>query len=211
MSLAVIGAGLPRTGTMSLKLALEQLGLGPCYHMIEIFGRPNDWPLWETAAKGGTVDFDALLQDWRSITDIPGCNFYRELANLYPDAKLILTVRDPERWFASTQATVLGEGVASRHDNLGTTPMLEALGWGADPRMHERDYMLDMYHRHNEEVRRTVPAERLLVYDVAEGWEPLCRFLQRPVPDTPFPHSNSTEDFNARVADRLALAERAGS
>ncbi len=204
MSLAVIGAGLPRTGTMSLKHALEQLGLGPCYHMIEVFERPDDWPLWETAAKGGSVDFDALLADWRSTTDIPGCNFYRELAYLYPDAKVVLGVRDPERWFASTQATILSGAVAHRHEGLGIFPMLEALGWGSDPRMHDRTYMLDLFHRHNEAVKRTIPAERLLVYDAAEGWEPLCRFLGRPVPATPFPHSNSTEDFKARLAAREA-------
>ena len=202
MSLAVIGAGLPRTGTMSQKHALEQLGYGPCYHMIEIFPRPNDWPLWETAAKGGTVDFEALLKDWRSSTDIPGCNFYRELANLWPDAKVVLSVRDPERWFASTQATILAGAVAERHGNLGIFPMLEALGWGSDPRLRDKVWMLEFFHRHNEEVKRTIPAERLLVYDVAEGWDPLCRFLGRPVPTTPFPHSNSTEDFQARITAR---------
>lgn len=211
MSLSVIGAGLPRTGTMSQKLALEQLGFGPCYHMTETFPRPEHWPLWETAAAGGPVDWDVLFDGFGSTTDAPGCNFYRELANWFPDAKVVLSVRDPEAWFASTQATIIGPQTEGFHAARGTLAMVEALGWGTDPRLRDHDWMLARYHRHNDEVRGAIPSDRLLVYDVAEGWEPLCRFLGRPVPDTPFPQANSTVDFKAMIKMRQAEAEAAGS
>ena len=211
MSLSVIGAGLPRTGTTSQKLALEQLGFGPCYHMTETFSRPEHWPLWESAAAGEPVDWDVLLDGFGSTTDTPGCNFYRELADWFPDAKVVLSVRDPEAWFASTQATVIGPRTESFHAARGTLPMVEALGWGTDPRLRGHDWMLDRYHRHNDEVQATIPADRLLVYDVAEGWGPLCRFLGRPIPDAPFPQANSTVDFKAMVKMRQAEAEAAGS
>ena len=211
MSLSVIGAGLPRTGTSSQKLALEQLGFGPCYHMTETFPRPEHWPLWETAAAGGPVDWNVLFEGWGSTTDAPGCNFYRELANYFPDAKVILSVRDPEAWFASTQATITSPQTAGFHAGRGAQAMLEAIGWGTDPRLHDREWMLTRYHRHNEEVQQTIPAHRLLVYDVAEGWEPLCRFLGRPVPDMPFPKTNTTGEFKAMMAARQAEAAGASS
>ena len=204
MSLSVIGAGLPRTGTMSQKLALEQLGFGPCYHMTETFPRPEHWPLWETAAAGGPVDWNGLFEGFGSTTDTPGCNFYRELANDFPDAKVVLSVRDPERWFASTQNTVTSPVVAGFHTARGSIGMVDAVGWGTDPRLRDRDWMLDRYHRHNDEVQATIPAERLLVYNVADGWEPLCRFLGRPIPDTPFPRVNSTDDFKSMISARQA-------
>ena len=204
MSLAVIGAGLPRTGTSSQKAALEQLGFGPCYHMRPLLDLPNHWPLWETAAKGGPVDFHTIFEGWGSTTDAPGCHFYRELANLYPDAKVVLSVRDPEAWFASTQNTILSPAISAMHDLRGAGAMMEAINWGSAPELRDHDWMLARYHRHNEEVKATIPARRLLVYDVAEGWAPLCRFLGRPVPDMPFPRNNSTEDFQGMIAARAA-------
>ena len=211
MSLSVIGAGLPRTGTMSQKLALEELGFGPCYHMTETFPRPEHWPLWETAAVGGPVDWNVLFEGWASTTDAPGCNFYRELANYFPDAKVVLSVRDPEAWFASTQATIVGPQTEGFHGARGTLPMIEAIGWGTDPRLRDHDWMIARYHRHNDEVKDTIPADRLLIYDVAEGWEPLCRFLGRPIPDMPFPKSNSTVDFKEMIKMRQAEAEAANA
>jgi hypothetical protein len=203
MSLAVIGAGLPRTGTWTLKLALEQLGFGPCYHMSEALQRPNDWPLWETAAAGGPVDWAALFEGWGSTTDAPACHHHQELANLYPDARLILSVRDPDQWFASTQNTILSESAKTSHESRGAGEMLKAVGWDPDdPRLHDRDFMLERYHRHNAEVRAAIPPSRLLEFQASDGWEPLCRFLGRPIPGTPFPHANSTDAFNAMIAAR---------
>jgi hypothetical protein len=204
MSLKVIGAGLPRTATWSQKLALQQLGFGPCYHMSEALEHPAHWPLWEQAIRGEPVDWEAIFADWGSTTDTPGCHFYKELAARYPEAKVVLSVRDPEKWFASTQNTILSGAVAGFHSARGSLPLVEALGWGTDPRVHDKAWMLDRYHRHNEAVQRAIPADRLLVYTVSDGWEPLCRFLGVEMPDTPFPQVNSTEDFKAMIAGRAA-------
>ena len=206
MPLSVIGAGFPRTATWSQKVALEQLGFGPCYHMSEALDHPEHWPLWEAGVGGALVDFDLIFRNYRSTTDTPGCQFYKALADHYPDAKVLLSVRDPESWFASTQNTILSGAVESRHGARGSLPMVEALGWGTDPRLHDKDYMLERYHRHNAEVQRTIPAERLLVYRVADGWDPLCSFLGVPVPETPFPQVNSTEEFKGMIAQRQADA-----
>ncbi len=203
MSLKVIGAGLPRTATTSQKLALEQLGFGPCYHMSEALDQPDHWALWEAAGAGGSVDWEAIFSGWGSTTDAPGCHFYQQLAAVYPDAKVVLSERDPEKWFASTQNTVTTPGVAAMHAARGTLGMCEAVGWGTDPRLRDRTWMLERYHRHNAEVKAWVPPARLLVYKVSDGWEPLCRFLGRPVPDTPFPQVNSTDDFKAMIGRRV--------
>ena len=202
MSLKVIGAGFPRTATWSQKLALEQLGFGPCYHMSEALEHPDHWGLWQTAAAGGPVDWDAIFSGWASTTDAPGCHFYQELAAYYPDAKVVLSVRDPEKWFASTQNTILSGDVAGFHGARGSIGMVEAVGWGTDPRLRDKTWMLDRYHRHNEEVKRAIPAGRLLVYNVADGWAPLCAFLGRPIPEASFPQVNSTDEFRAMIAAR---------
>jgi hypothetical protein len=207
MSLKVIGAGLPRTATWSQKLALERLGFGPCYHMSEALEHPDHWPLWVKAAGGEAVNWEEIFRGWGSTTDAPACHFYRELAAFYPEAKVLLSVRDEEKWFASTQNTILSDAVAGFHGARGSLQMVEAVGWGTDPRLHDRDWMIDRYRSHNAAVRRDIPAERLLVYDVSEGWGPLCRFLGVPVPDEPFPRVNSTEDFRKMIDQRSGGTE----
>jgi hypothetical protein len=131
----VIGVGLPRTGTWSLKLALEMLGFGPCYHMSEAFGDQASWPLWVKAGRGETMEWSQIFGRWGSTTDAPGCTFYKELAAYYPQAKLILTERDPHKWFASTQATILnpenhkpiGSNFGSAELSMGS--VIDAAGW----------------------------------------------------------------------------------
>ena len=204
MSLKVIGAGLPRTATWSQKLALEQLGFGPCYHMSEALEHPEHWPLWESASRGGPVDWDEIFGGWGATTDAPGCKFYKELAAFYPEAKVVLSIRDFEKWFASTQNTVLGGDVVGFHSARGSLGMVEAVGWGSDPRLHDEAFMRDRFESQIESVTRDIPAERLLVYQVSDGWVPLCEFLGVPVPDTPFPQVNSTEDFKEMIATRAA-------
>jgi hypothetical protein len=211
MSLKVIGAGLPRTATWSQKLALEQLGFGPCYHMSEALEHPEHWPQWEAAAAGQPVDWRALFAGWGSTTDAPGCHFYRELMAAYPEAKVLLSVRDEERWFASTQNTILSGAVAGFHAARGSLAMVEAVGWGTNPRLHDKDWLLERYRRHNREVQEVVPADRLLVYNPADGWAPLCAFLGVPVPAEPFPQVNSTDDFKTMIAARQAGGSIAGS
>ncbi len=204
MSLKVIGAGLPRTATWSQKLALELLGFGPCYHMSEVLDHPEHWPLWERAARGEAIDWEEIFAGWGSTTDAPGCHFHGELAARYPEAKVVLSLRDPEQWFTSTQNTILSDAVAGSHGARGSLAMIEALGWGSDPRLRDKAWMLDRFHRHIDEVKAAIPAERLLLYRVSDGWEPLCDFLGVPVPEGPFPQVNSTDEFRAMISARAA-------
>lgn len=198
MTLSVIGAGFGRTGTYTLKVALEQLGFGPCYHMAEVFPRPGAPDLWSAAADGD-ADWARIFEGFRASVDWPGATFWRELAAAYPEAKIILTVRDPQAWFGSTQATIF------RPRPPGATPegferMLgKVIGRLFDDRLDDRDHVIGVYERHNAAVKSAFGPERLLVFDVAEGWEPLCRFLGVPVPADPMPRTNSTEEFQARV------------
>jgi hypothetical protein len=198
LTLAVIGAGFPRTGTASLKAALEMLGFGPCYHMSEVFAHPGHWPMWTGAAEGRAVDWDAIYAGYRSAVDAPGCFFYRQIAAHYPDAKIILTSRDPEAWFSSTQETVLSEELIARRAARPARldHLMRAIHWHqADPLMHDKDAMIARLVAHNDDVRRTVAPERLLEFDSARGWELLCAFLGVPVPRERYPHINKREGF----------------
>lgn len=211
MPLSVIGAGFGRTGTLSLKLALDQLGFGPCYHMVEVFKNPEAPGYWEAAADGRPVDWEVVFAGYRSTVDWPAATFYKQLADAYPRAKVILTVRDPEAWFASTQATIFARPLADSPDEAWARMAAKVIGDLFDRQMSDKQKLIDVYSRHNETVQRVIPAERLLVYDVSEGWEPLCRFLGVPAPDGPMPRLNSTEEFRqnhlgAQVAARTEPA-----
>jgi len=196
MSLKVIGAGFGRTGTLSLKFALEQLGFGPCYHMVEVF-KNQAADLWYEAAEG-RPDWPRIFDGYNATVDWPSATFYAELADYYPDAKVILTKRDPEAWFRSTQATIFKQ-TPPESDPFGRM-VRSVIGRLFDQRMHDHDHVIGVYERHNAEVVKRIPAHRLLVYEVAEGWKPLCDFLGVPVPDAPMPAVNSTEDFQRRFA-----------
>jgi hypothetical protein len=200
MTLKVIGAGLGRTGTLSLKLALEQLGFGPCYHMVEVFKNPEA-PGWWVEAADGRPDWERIFDGYASTVDWPNATFYAELADHYPDAKVILTERDPESWFRSTQATIFAQ--APPPDTMFRELYDKVIARLFDGRMHDHDHVIEVYLRHNAEVRRRIPAERLLVYEVAQGWAPLCAFLGVAEPDTPMPKVNSTEEFQAQRAQLL--------
>ncbi len=207
MALSVIGAGFSRTGTFSLKLALERLGFGPCCHMSEVFSRPDLWPLWE-AAYAGAPDWDALFEGFASTVDVPSNQFYAELAARYPDAKVILTVRDPQSWWRSMRATLLSDPVRRHVGDSPVATLIRRMGLhGSDPRAQDPDHMLAWYDRHNASVIATIPAERLLVYRIEEGWEPLCRFLGVPTPDAGFPHVNSTEAFQKEFLEDFSVPE----
>ena len=199
MPITLIGAGLGRTGTASLKLALEQLGIGPCYHMKELFLHPEHAPLWVRAADGDP-DWDTLFEGYGSTVDYPGCAFWRELAHFYPAAKVLLTVRDPDQWFESTQATIFADAMSA---NLAASPLREFFEKTVfrhfGNRIHDRQFMIEFFHRHNAEVERTIRPERLLTYTVTQGWEPLCAFVGSGIPQAPFPHLNSREEFAARA------------
>jgi hypothetical protein len=199
MPLSVIGAGFGRTGTMSLKLALEQLGFGPCYHMIEVFKSPQAPGYWEAAADGRPVDWEQVFAGYRSTVDWPSATFWRELAEAYPQAKVILTLRDPEAWYASTQATIFNRSFDDP-DNPWERMIMKVVGDLFRRDLHDKARLIEVFERHNEAVRQAIAPDRLLVYEVAEGWEPLCAFLGATVPDGPMPKVNSTEEFLARGA-----------
>lgn len=200
MTLKVIGAGLGRTGTMSLKLALEQLGLGRCHHMMEVFAAPQTIDTWRRAGLGEKTDWPALLDGFSCAVDWPSAEFYDQLAAVWPDAKVILTTRDPDSWFRSTQATIFADP-----DFKGAPPgfreMISAIiGAKFDGRLSDRDHCIAIYEQHNARVRATIPADRLLEYQAGQGWQPLCDFLGLPVPDAPYPKVNSTDEFVQRRA-----------
>lgn len=200
MALKVIGTGLGRTGTKSMQTALNTLGFGPCHHMSEMFPHPEAFPKW-IAANRGAENWDELFEGYHAMVDWPGVKFWRELVAYYPDAKVLHTVRDPEQWFESTQATIFSRSNLDRVMQPG--PMTEFFAdLFADimPHMNDRDWMVDYYRRHDAEVRATVPKERLLVYPVGSGWEPLCAWLGVPVPDEPYPSENSRNAFVGRLA-----------
>jgi hypothetical protein len=200
MVLKVIGAGFGRTGTMSLKMALEELGFGPCHHMIEVIRSPAQVDFWEAAAHGAPGNWDAALGAYRSAVDWPTAHYWRELAEAYPDAKIILSHRKPQGWWASFSETIL-KALAAR-DQMPTPELRrnmtaaheiivnQTLGGRTDEAS-----ALAAFARRMAEVQATIPPERLLVFDVREGWEPLATFLGCPVPATPFPRSNSREEF----------------
>ncbi len=205
MPLTVIGSGFGRTGTMSLKLALERLGLGRCYHMFEVFQRPGAAADWEALADGCAPDWEAIFDGFSATVDWPIATYYKELAAAYPRAKIVHTERDPEGWFKSTQATIFARDFKADTTDPHETMINKVVYDLFDRRMHDKDHVISRFKRHNAEVREAIPAERLLIYEVAKGWAPLCAFLGVPVPSEPMPKVNSTEEFQLRVA---AMATR---
>ncbi len=196
MTLQVIGAGLGRTGTFSLKFALEHLGFGPCYHMSEVLASARrSVPLWLDAVQG-KPDWDAIFDGFVSTCDYPGCTYWRELAAHYPQAKIVLTTRDADSWFDSVSATIFSEPHRATFSGGPLAPFFDATVY-ADfgDRIGDRAFMTDYFRRWNQQVIDAVPPERLLVYSAREGWEPLCAFLGVPVPDMPYPRVNSREEL----------------
>jgi hypothetical protein len=202
MSISVIGAGVGRTGTASLKLALNQLGLGPCHHMDEVIANlPTHVPLWAAAAKGNP-DWTAVFKGYNSAVDWPVASFYRDLHKEYPKAKFILTVRSPESWYASFSETIYK--LISAPDV--PPPMQAWLAMGLAV-LGKAGFVLGLdeaglkaaFAAHNEAVKAAIPAKQLLVYEVKQGWEPLCAFLGKPVPLEPFPRTNDRAEFWERI------------
>jgi len=215
MPLKVIGAGFGRTGTMSLKLALEQLGFGPCYHMAEVMTRPGHDTMWLALAKGEASDWRPILEGFNSTVDWPTTYFWRRLAADNPDAKIILTLRDPEAWYRSAAATIFGrmlefetlragdgaeaiDPARRRHMEMVNTIIVENTFGGS----LDKENAIRVFTAHNDAVRREIPPERLLVYETGQGWEPLCRFLGVAVPETTYPRVNTTDDFATQFPKR---------
>jgi hypothetical protein len=202
MELEVVGAGVGRTGTHSLKLALEQLLDAPCHHMMEILGDPEQIPLWTAAIEGRPVDWVAILHRYRAIVDWPGSAFWPELHAANPDALVLLSVRDPESWYRSASNTIFltldGENMPPE-----ITPWMNSVRGLLRERFCDRfddpTAMMDAFVRHNDEVRAAVPADRLLEWTAGDGWEPICERLGLPVPAEPFPLTNTTDEFREMI------------
>jgi hypothetical protein len=201
----VIGAGWGRTGTASLKLALEKLGFGPCHHMEEVLKFPPDVPTWVAAARGEKIDWKTFLRGWGATCDFPSAQYYRELIEAFPDAKVVLTVRDADGWYESMRTTIVPS--IKRFPNRFIVPHLPYIGAPArvmNPtplkariidRFADKPTVVAEFEAHNEEVKRVVPPEKLLVFDVKQGWAPLCAFLGAPVPEGEFPRVNDAKQF----------------
>lgn len=214
----IIGVGVGRTGTLSLKAALEQLGFGPCFHGRHVLDHPDRLPGWLAAARGEEADWAMLLEGYASTVDWPAAAFWRPLAKFYPDAKLILTIREPEGWYESVKNTIFqmfgshepSEEVARAREivpGLETfTDFHRRIIWDGffSGKFTDRAHAVAAYERHNAEVIGELSADRLLVIPPGAGWRPLCDFLKLPIPDEPYPHLNDPEKFWARVRARVA-------
>ena len=203
----IIGASFGRTATTSTRIALNHLGFGPCYHMIEVFMHPSHIAQWQAAADGHPVDWREFLAKYPSGLDYPFSAFYKEILAAFPEAKVILNVRDPQRWWQSTRDTIYNQILIPDWMNSififhrGLKKMVDDTIWKRlfDGRFLERDYAIQVFNDHIKEVKALVPADRLLIFDVKEGWGPLCEFLNVPMPEKPFPH------FNNRAMTRLGF------
>ena len=205
MSLDVIGAGFGRTGTLSLKMALEELGFVKCHHMTEVFQNPDQAPHFLEAARGEKVDWEAVFKGYRAMVDFPGCHFWRELADAFPQAKVVLSTRDPHSWFKSASETIF-QAVQMQVEEPGMKEVTEMAREIVLDRTFGGDlseaHAVEVFKAHEAEVKRAIPADRLLVFEAKMGWEPLCDFLGVAVPETPYPRTNSSEEFKTHLAQR---------
>ena len=211
MTLKVIGAGFGRTGTNSLKVALEELGFEKCYHMIEVMKNPSHMRQWTNIIENGHTDWEALFQGYQAAVDWPASAYYKELVAAYPDAKVILTVRDPERWHESVISTIYQVNnkfgrvlqiipVAGRFFNGINKLVWEGIFHG---KLEDKAHAIQIFNQHIEEVKQTVPSERLLIFEARQGWASLCSFLNVPIPaNKPYPHVNDS----ARMKRMLKIA-----
>lgn len=208
MRLKVVGAGLGRTGTTSLKLALEQLTGGPCYHMFEVFEHPESVALWHAVVRGESDDWDALMGGYRASVDWPASAYWPELSAANPHAIVLLSSRrTPEEWWASMEKTIINvltadlppedKGMAAHR-----AMVLDLFDRRFTPDWRDPEAAMTAYARHNERVRSETPAGRLVNWQPGDGWEPICAALGVAVPPDPFPHENTSAEFQTNIEGR---------
>jgi Sulfotransferase domain len=217
MALRVVGAGVGRTGTASLKLALERLLGGRCYHMLEVLANPADDVFWKAVVHEGREDFATVMDGFAAAVDWPAAAYWRELAAQNPDALILLSTRESaERWWTSYDATIVGvlkarmtseDPASARHASWVIAMLQDRF----TVRWDERTEAIAAYERHNEDVRAGADPERLLEWRPGDGWEPICEALGVAVPGEPFPHENTTADFQAAARERAAAARESAS
>ena len=197
MSLRLIGAGVGRTGTLSLRTALQTLLGGPCYHMFEVREHREHIPLWHAAARSEAVDWRGLLDNYQAAVDWPASAFWPEIAAAYPDAIILLSSRDAEGWWKSASETIFLAMQGMDNDWKHMIDAMFASRFTLD--IHNKAAAIAAYEAHNQAVRQHAPAERLVEWQPGDGWAPLCKALALPIPDLPFPHVNSTAEFQAMI------------
>ena len=207
----VIGAGLGRTGTNSLKIALERLLDGPCYHMFELFQRPQDVTTWQAAVRDEPVDWTAFMRGWSACVDWPAAPFFDRLAHAFPDALVLLSVRDPADWFQSASQTIFDLMRKAPRENQNPIQQLvesQLERWMTSDIENEAE-MIAAFERHSNRVRTLIPKDRLIEWMPGDGWGPICAGLEIPIPSQPFPHANAGADFRETVAKaRVGNVER---
>ncbi len=208
MALQVIGAGFGRTGTTSLKAALEQLGFAKCHHMEEVMKSAAQVRFWQTLSDGGEVDWDEVFEGFQSSCDWPSCSYWEQLHHRYPDAKIVLSVRDETRWYESVLATIYPATFMLPRWLVWLVPpfarlykMTVATVWDDvfDGRFEDREHALQVYRDHIDRVKATAPSDQLLVFEAKDGWQPLCDFLDVPVPENDYPHLNDTAQIRRMI------------
>ena len=199
MTLRVIGAGAGRTGTTSLQLALQTLLGGRCYHMHEVFPRPDDIPIWHQAALGTMPDWHHFFREFVAAVDWPASLYWQQLAVAYPDALIILSTRtDSETWWGSASKTIFPASTDAE-DSPWRRMIWATFEHQFTREIHDKDAAIAAYEAKNAYVRANAPAERLLEWQAQDGWEPLCKALALPVPNEPFPHANTSQEFQERI------------
>ncbi|MDG2175913.1 MAG: sulfotransferase [Gammaproteobacteria bacterium] len=201
MALQVVNAGFGRTGTKSIKMALEELGFGPCHHMEEVFNNPSQLSYWEKAADGEKMDWDEVFKSYQSAVDWPSAHFWKELADFYPESKVLLSVRPAEQWWASYSETI--KKLLEMRDEI-PEDYPRTVSYMADKIVTEltfenatddKEFVLSKFQQRIDDVKEAIPTDRLLIFQVTEGWAPLCGFLNVPIPEGDFPRSNAKVDF----------------
>jgi hypothetical protein len=221
MSIKIIGAGLPRTGTNTLKQSLEMLGISKTYHMKELIVNPDDLHHWLTLEAGGTPDWDDLYHGYQASVDFPCYPWYKQHMERYPDAKVIMTVRSFDGWYSSVKSTIWTAGPQTVPEKLVMmlkllfSPRLRKViqcvklakrsifAKHMQGRFEDKEFVEQVFNKHMEDVKSYVPAEKLLIYDVRDGWGPLCQFLGVPEPEEELPHLNKRENFKTMLKDLM--------
>ena len=224
MSIKIIGAGFPRTGTLTLKNALETLGFEKTYHYKDLIANPKKLKYWQELENYGNTDFDKLFDGFEASVDFPGYPYYKVLLNKYPDAKVILTKRNFENWYESTQKTIwqsahkpivekikilLKRIYNKRYRNIYRCVLFMRKIYLSNQfgnSFTSKTSAEKVFYKHIDDVIKYVPKEKLLVYEVADGWGPLCKFLGLEIPNEDFPHLNKKEDFHKMVSSMLNTA-----
>lgn len=208
MGLQVIGAGFGRTGTMSLKFGLEKLGYVKTHHMMEVLPDARQRKLWADIGQGGKPDWDTVFEGYQASVDFPSSSYYKELLAQYPDAKVVLTVRDPDSWYKSASETIYPTSYAApkwARKYMGPQRQIDRIVQGTvwqrvfAGRFEDEAYAKQVFRDYIERVKADVPADKLLIFEVKQGWEPLCAFLGKDVPEEPFPHINDTAEFRKMI------------